>query len=413
MALIAALLLAYSTDNADSYHLVKYLVLAVGAAIQLWGRPLYRTKLDLPIAIYLSVLTIVSFFSQDFLVNLIGQYQFYFGGIMPCLVLVGLFYAHVGEDQDKLVKSFVGTMLLVSAIGIAQKWGYFAPFELPWGRIYSTIGSPVFLSCLLAMALPLSISLRWYLAIPPLLWALFLTQTRAGHLAAGIPCLIMLFKGPWNAQKWPRKAVLVALGLGILAFGLWHSTASRPMGHTDLGRYHMARIAWKAFKVHPWAGYGSELFFRATTEYRDAAFDRDLGVSYNNCYAHNQFIHALAFTGILGLLAHIFLIAGIAGILLKTNSNLLYPGLAILVYSQFQPTPLHAKAIFAMLLGSEFIVYRNYKPWLAYALQYILLVIAIYLAVLFSADRIRMASGAARSPYMWNQSIQLFPTTFR
>ena len=194
---------------------------------------------------------------------------------------------------------------------------------VPNGRAIGTIGSPPFLGCMLA----------W--AVPVIVLALLATRSKAAILGALVGAAVR-----WRVPAW-------VLGLGAVAVVV----ALNRVG-SDTMRLYIWAMAWKAFASRPWLGVGADNFGDAFIALRGpawiAAGGRGLSGAEN---AHNLILNVLATGGLLGLFTRGYL-AWKAWPLVRYRPRLLACCASVLAYSMFNPVPFMAWAVLAFMVGS-------------------------------------------------------------
>ena len=241
------------------------------------------------------------------------------------------------------------------------------------------MGNPVFLSGLMAMAVPLCLGSTYRPFLIPLLFTcILLTQSRSGLIAASVGMLAYsLARGVIGRKLFTVLACLAVL----VCAGLFANV--RNTGKSDLGRYHMTRLAVKSILEHP-LGVGPERFAWVLNRYRDDELKQDLGPTWSNAYVHNSILEALVAGGVPFLLVHCFLMGAIYLFILRIGSpSLLGCAVALFTYGLMQPTPLVLKAVLAAFLGS---VDPSQRP-----ISRTPFVIASSLALFFSLGAVIMA----------------------
>lgn len=230
-----------------------------------------------------------------------------------------------------------------------------APWHVlvPSGRAIGPIGSPPFLGCMLALAIPLAAARepRALLFIGP---ALLATRSKAGIIGAvaGMAVLVLLlFRNRIN-----RRALLLWSALAILT-----ACVVLNRGMSDVARIEIWRIAWRAFVARPLLGWGPDNFLDAFMQLRgltwlEAGEHNGIGAAEN---AHNVVLNVLATQGLLGLAAHATLAwEAVRKLLLASewfdddSDILLASGAAVLAYSMFNPVPFMAWAVLAFMAGT-------------------------------------------------------------
>lgn len=370
-ALLGAVL-AYLPGLSDPYSLPKVLVLACGTGLA-WcglaltparGMPLRRTPLDLPLAILFAAMLASSLFSADMSESLIGRYESYFHGLLPLLLCAGLYYAASASPWKKepivLLNILLGAGALSAFMGILT-----APLGT---RILGASGSPVYLgSCLVLLcppALHLALSQR---ATPRLFSAtagivilagLALTLSRSAYLGAAVGIAVyLILSGRWSPKKGKRSLLKIVITLLLVSAGIFAASQLRPSALSDSSRLHTWHTSIKIFFQHPLLGHGPDTYMTAYRRYRTEGAVRTLGARHGQDDAHNDILHAAATTGILGLVAYLFLLWQLfllcrEALSCKENRGLmasLAGALAgLFIQAKFNPVPLTSIALAAV-----------------------------------------------------------------
>lgn len=193
------------------------------------------------------------------------------------------------------------------------------PIEvLPGGRSYAWIGSPVYLSAILAMAAPAS--------------GRFLPLVLVGIAAAGSRGAILAVAFALAG----KKLRIVMLPLLFAPFFL-----SAPK---DQARVEMAKVAWQGFKERPWFGHGPNTFSPVLDRLKTERLKAVVRLDYMQQHAHNDILEALCSTGILGLIAYLLLIWP-----LRRNASLV----ALFVVMKFNPVSFEVLAVAALIAANE------------------------------------------------------------
>lgn len=225
---------------------------------------------------------------------------------------------------------------------------------VPSWRAIGTVGSPPYLGCMLALAVPVA-ALRAPRALIFIIPALLATQSKAGILGGviGSAVLLALMRAE-RRQAWAGGAAVTA----VLTVAMLNRGAS------DTMRIETWKTAWAAFLARPWLGWGPDNFIDAFMQMRtptwiEAAGHAGLTVAEN---AHNLFLHILATRGLIGMAATVaFAVAAGRALLNQAPESiwnheerniLLACTAAVLAYSMFNPTPYMAWCILAFMLGS-------------------------------------------------------------
>ena len=344
---------------ADAYSIVRYFLLSILCLTVALTQIPKRGILSAVGLVYMLVLLAVSLWSFQ-PVSFVGNKLSFFTGFLPMCLVACVYHYSIGEDYEKIVSAFVTGCTIAALIALAQNWRIYLPQGdyFGGGRVYACMGNPVFLSGLMAMAVPLCLGSRYRpFAIPLLFNCILLTQSRSGLIAACIGMLGYAFaRGVIGRKLFTLLACLSVLAFAGMFSGLRNTAKS------DLGRYHMARLAVKSILDHP-LGVGPERFHWVIKTYRDEAMVKDLGPTWTNAYVHNSLLEALVSGGIPLLLAHCLLMGAIGAFLLRYGTPQLFgSGMALAAYSLTQPCPLILKAIYAALLASLSPSWASGKP---------------------------------------------------
>ncbi len=225
-------------------------VLFGGLSGTLSGR---RCVLDVPLLALFLTAALSAAFSIDRPVSVLGHHGFYAYGLLAGVVYLGLYFAAsrgLGPDGTPYFRAVALSSGLCALFGALQWAGLPVTMALekalPEGRVYSTLGSPVYLGALLALALPLCAGL-WAGAGRDRILGLFagafcaagllLTQSRSAWLGAAAGLAVWAWaSGRWDGRRvrWPAAGLAAAL----LALGLW----SRASGAADSARVQL----WKS-----------------------------------------------------------------------------------------------------------------------------------------------------------------------
>jgi tetratricopeptide (TPR) repeat protein len=192
-----------------------------------------------------------------------------------------------------------------------------------------TLGNPNALGSVLAGLLPFGLIRAGWGARPAdrtfaALWCalaavvLLLTYSRGAWLAAGTGAGALGLALAWRGDALARLRdgrlapyirvvaglVMIALiGAGVL---LWTSDAFDTPRRETADRLEYYRIAWRAFRAHPWTGTGPFTFGLAQAE------ERSIPPEQPHAHAHNLYLNVAAEFGIPGLVA----LAATAGLLM-------------------------------------------------------------------------------------------------
>jgi tetratricopeptide (TPR) repeat protein len=339
-----------------------------------------RTMLDWPIIGYLLILILSTFFSLDPRTSILGYYSRFNGGLLSQVCYALLYWVMVSnltkKETAKSMYYILVSTLLASFIAILEHFGFFVTCGLMklgfnescWvqdvqSRVFSTLGQPNWLAALVTAVIPLGllkslgskkIDFRFFV------WAfisnlffvtLLFTKSKSGLGAIGVELLIF-----WGFVFWKEKFKFVKqflilnflFGLSFLLIqspftgkGLQSETPTGPaleVGGTGSGtiRKYVWLGALEVFKNSLILGTGPETF--AYSFPRLKPIDHNLTSEWDFVYnkAHNEYLNALANTGILGFLSYLSIIIASLIILYKSKRYELLTGyIAILVTNFF------------------------------------------------------------------------------
>lgn len=333
---------------ADAYSCFKYLLIASFVLAYALTKKPHRGHLTIIGLLYMVELVAISIIAWE-PICFIGKKLNYFTGVFPSFLVFACYHYSVGDKWEKIADALIAACVLASLCSIGQQYGFFLPQgDYFGGRAYAMIGSPVFLSGSLAMAIPLCLGRgRVALAIPLLFTAIMLTQSRSGVLASAVGIL-----GYFYAKSVIGARGVLVLSAIALAITVGMFSGSRNTKASDSGRYQMMRVAAKSIMDHPF-GVGPERFGWVIKNYRDAEFDNATTTRWTNAYAHNHLIEAMLSGGIVFFLVHLAVIGVVGLFLLRFGSPQVFgSALALCVFGLMQPTPLLMKCTLACLLGA-------------------------------------------------------------
>lgn len=225
---------------------------------------------------------------------------------------------------------------------------------IPNGRVIGTVGSPPYLGCMLALAVPVAAA-RAPRALLFILPALLATRSKAAILGAiAGACVLMVLRSERGRKLW-----VLAGACGTLAVVL-----ALNRGASDTIRIQIWKTAWDAFLARPLFGWGPDNFLDAFIQLRPQAWIAvaEHGGTGAAEAAHNLFLHILATRGLLGMAATVAFAVAAGRALLnqapesiwnhEERNTLLACTAAVVVYSLFNPTPFMAWAVLSFMLGS-------------------------------------------------------------
>lgn len=341
--------LLHWNGSADPYSSLKYLFFATAVLSWSLTHNPRRGLLSVVAIIYMATLTFFSLvaFRQ---VCFIGHQLSYFTGVIPSFLVFACYHYSIGEKWEKSADALIASCCLISVVCLFQMYGLFMPQgDFFSGRAYFAVGSPVFLSGVLAMAIPLCLGRgRIGMAIPLLATAILSTQSRSGILAAAVGVL-----GYYFAKSILGIKGLIILCVIALAVTVGMFASIRPTGASDRGRYQMFRIAAISIAENPIFGVGPERFAWAIKRYRDDEFNSKTAPTFTNAYVHNHILEALVAGGPVFLVVHLLLIGTIGLFAYRVATPPVFgAAMALCAFGLMQPTPLVMKAVLASILGA-------------------------------------------------------------
>ena len=224
---------------------------------------------------------------------------------------------------------------------------------IPSGRAIGTIGSPPYLGCMLALAVPLAAA-RSPRALVFIIPAMLATQSKAAIIGGivGVAALMALTRFQ-SRRAWIAGAAVSVVATAIIL----------DRGTSDTIRIQIWRTAWDAILAHPWFGWGPDNFIDAFAQMRTPAWiavaeHNGTGVAEN---AHNLFLHILATRGVIGMAATVAFAVAAGRALLNQAPESIWNheernvmvacSAAVLAYSLFNPVPFMAWAVLSFMLG--------------------------------------------------------------
>lgn len=325
--LVVGVPLAWSSVFIAEFTLAKFLMLNAALVLAAWGAALRpealasgRTELDLPLLAGLVAACLAAAAAADPSTSLIGRYDSWAYGLWSLTLVAAVVQLAArsarGRESDR-ADWLIWTAALIAGYGILQKYGFDPIFHvqtLPTGRrAVSTLGSPVDLGALLALALPLSLwrvdsDRRPLSAIAAILIAggLLATGSRGAMLAAAAGAAAYWLM----SRRRPGSSLLPSLGIALAVVAAAVVWTARP-GATasDIARREVWKTAWTAFVQNPWIGVGPDGFEDAFRRLRTAAFVTALGSDHRQAYPHNDILQVLSTVGLLGAAAYAWLLA--------------------------------------------------------------------------------------------------------
>jgi O-antigen ligase len=325
--------LAYGFGLAGSFSLGKLLAVSLSGLWLCLGRVYWKDSKAL--LAYLLAVVVSALFSIDPWLSFWGLQGTYNTGVLCALVLVPFWVCLDSRHSDDLENGLRLAAVGVSVIGLAQLFGFFLPQPLPLGhRVYSSIGSPIYLGAFLVMCFPFLGSRIEYGLV---LACLVATGSRGALLALG------LGMGYRYRNKFIARQII--WGFVGLAGAATLALVLRPP--SDIGRILVWSAAWEAFKAKPIFGFGTGTYLLIAERFRNPAWDDVYGVTTQD-HAHNLFLEALSTGGIATLLA---LCSTLYALWSKATDKTKSALLGVFVIGLLNPLPLVVKALCIALVA--------------------------------------------------------------
>lgn len=382
--------LAYSGDTSEVFQLNKTWLIYIFTTIIIvaWLCKIItqnkiiiqHTVFTIPLSLFLLSQTISTITSIDIHVSLWGSYGRFIGGYLLTLCYIFLFFAFVSNIKKDHIKYIIYISFLSSCIvliiGYLGFFGYdsicstisassnsscWTDQNLPKMRVFSTIGHPNWLA---AYTTIITIWIVGYLLYAPntkklLLYIvsvitaslfyglILLTGSRSGFmgfifaLSFLLTCIMYMEKK--HFVKYQRKTLILLLIIFFLLSAIIgtpftkrlafiHSANVQPAlvngGEESIKtRQYLWLGALRIFYHYPIFGSGPETFSQTYPQYRPV--EHNMTKEWNFVYdkAHNEYLHVLANTGIVGFATYLlfigaFLYAFYFSIFRKQNNTL-------------------------------------------------------------------------------------------
>jgi O-antigen ligase len=281
--------------------LAAFFAIVHGALARAW--PLIRTPADLPFIAFALASVLAAVFAVESASNPWALKKLL---LIPAVHLTATALGSVTRARCGLrlyvialtVTALVATLLFVTT-----------PHE-PWARLRSTTHYMTF-SGLLLLAWPLAAAAAWgsrgrlrsayWLATAVLLFALLLTQTRSAWLGSVVAACVLLARYRRRLLLLVPLAIIVAVPLLPQSFRARAASSFDPQFHSNADRLNMWRVSFEMWRDHPWTGVGLGDLQHVYREYTPPDAERSYG------HMHNNWIHILTTTGVIGLLAFAWL----------------------------------------------------------------------------------------------------------
>lgn len=309
-----------------------------------------QTSLDIPLLGFLLILTISTIFSTYMPLSFWGSTNLPMGALLPTITMIVLYYAFINHMSEKYkILNSLYILLIAGTItalyGIAQHYNL---DPMPWNlnvsaRAIGTIGQANGLAAFLGALIPLLV-LMFFIKnnvhkgivgalIFIFIMCLLYTNSRSGLIGLGVGGgFLILFLTLSHIKKNEKKAFLTNLLLFTLLIGIigsvyfadtkWmkkenesaHSVniassfQQEAVDSTMRSRKYLWEGAIYIWKKYPILGSGPETFGdQFNLIHTKEANTTSLWNLYST-KAHNEYLHILATTGILGFISYLSII---------------------------------------------------------------------------------------------------------
>ena len=306
--------------------------------------------LNRPLVIYGLVLMASTLMSLNLYTSIMGYYSRFHGGLASLVAYLVLFYLALiylhplttrTQRIARLLWSWVIGSIIVSIWATAEHFGYSPSCWLLRGelnadcwvqdvqaRVFATFGQPNWLAAYLITTIPVSLALliqsaRKHLKI--IAWlgaatgyaALWYTYSRSGWIGLTV-ALIFLLPWAWRInfrQLWPwLGALIIACGLVSLSsiqMANQRTATTLESGNFDSSTGQIRLLVWegslKTALDFPIFGSGPETFPYSFLNNRPVELNQTTEWNFLYNKAHNEVLQVVVTTGIIGLIAWLFL----------------------------------------------------------------------------------------------------------
>lgn len=328
-----------------------------------------RTYLDIPLLLFLISQLLSTWFSIHPFTSVFGYYSRFHGGLLSSISYIALYYVVVNvldkNDIKKVAYSLFFSSIIVGIYAVLEHFGHsFSCFLSSNGtdfgvdcwiqdvqnRVFATFGQPNWLAAYAITLIPLGLygalfskkdKIKiFFMSALFLLWlSLIFSKSRSGALGFIASALMMLVALWYKRILDKHRKYLSIITIGLVSSGLIFGTPftqsiftklqSNPqqqteqptqvvnrldVGGTDSGE--IRKIVWQGalnvWKRYPILGSGLETF--AYSYYQDRPMEHNTVSEWDFLYnkAHNELLNIAATSGIVGLLAYLFLLGSFA-----------------------------------------------------------------------------------------------------
>jgi O-antigen ligase len=332
-ALIVVVPLIFTSAVYDVYDLPKLTLVYIGNlllfVLWLWqgmakgSITIRRTPLDIPLILFLAISGISCIYSLDPTLSWYGAYRIYSFGWWPLFSMAVLYFLTVQVVDASIAKTIRRAALFsascVGLYGILQYSGFEIFTDIPaiqGGRVWSSLGNPVYMGALCMMAIPLLFEGRMARKIVPLVlvWGgLLLSLSRSAWVGTVSSCLVLAYVYRKQMKNWVRPAAGTLLAIGLLVTLMPGIRERMAYLVSSKEASNASRIeGWKAglrvWKQYPLLGSGPDTFFQAFRPQRSLRYLQVTGTEITQADAHNDVIQMASTEGTLGLLAYLWVV---------------------------------------------------------------------------------------------------------
>lgn len=332
------LLTFYGFTLSGPFSLGKLVITAlVGLWLVLAPTPLPLRVSPWPAA-YLAAITLTTLTSSDLWVSVFSLYGTYQAGLLAAVCLIPYWACVTTSQRSGIEQGIRWGTALTGILAVAQYAGIAGatPFPLPLHRVYSTLGSPVYLGAAIALCFPFAKTPTEKVLALATLW---MTGSRGAWMAVAAGAVY---------TRWPTISARVRVwGLTAISAGLVAAMYLRPP--SDLGRVVTWAAAVDAFHLRPLVGWGAGNFLMVAALWRNPAWVEVYGVTTQD-HAHNLFLEAASTSGIVGL-------STLCGLLwtmwIRSDRVARSSLLGVFIVGLLNPLPLVVKALCLALVASS------------------------------------------------------------
>ncbi len=314
--------------------LIAELVLAFGFYFILrGGGRVARTALDLPVVGFLLACTLATVGSVNPFISFFPSVSRGDG------LLIYIAYGAVGVMAARLTRKEISTLIVfllvagvfIGTIAMLQYYGLdathlFRNRILPFGRSWGTLGNPIFLGGYLSLVFPLALVLTmhapgprwpWYAAASLILYgALVASETRTAWLACAVAAAVLVWLVPASEQRL-RRWVVLAVGCAAMTTMMVLTQPQVHLAQRSLslidpqdsslqGRLFIWKSVVPLIEQRPIFGWGFSALARQHPGMTTPVYFQMLGDNAVDA-VHNELLHIAFATGLLGLVAYLWI----------------------------------------------------------------------------------------------------------